>query len=105
MAKFVRGHKAIVLFTLASAMFSGRTRAQGNLECARYQDAMAYNACLARLGPKANDFGSPPAYGERAGAAPDGSERSDEGKAAKVKRRWPRASGNTRRVHMEFPVK
>ena len=48
---------AIVLLALAALASAGRARAEDDPACAQYQEPMAYNACLARHGPKANDVG------------------------------------------------
>jgi hypothetical protein len=96
---------AIVLVALAASTYTSGARAQGDLECARYQDPLAYNNCLARRGPKANDLATHPANVERGYIAPGRSERTAVRKTAITQRRWPRSTHAPVRAHMEFPVK
>ena len=58
---------ATIVLALAALASAGRARAEDDPACAQYQEPMAYNACLARHGPKANDVGNarPHATGPR----------------------------------------
>lgn len=49
-------HAAIAL-SLAALVWTGSARAEDDPACAQYRDAMSYNLCLARHGPKANGVG------------------------------------------------
>ena len=87
---------AIVL-CLAALAPGERAQAQNDPACAQYQEPMAYNACLARHGPKANDVrthsGKIRAYSREAQAPRPAS------------RGWPHAQRLHGRVHMEFRVR
>lgn len=74
-----RALAALVLLGL-----SGAARAQDNPACAKFADPLAYNSCLAKLGPKAW-----PSHAGRGGREP----------AAAPGRR-----GRDGRAHMEFDV-
>ncbi len=71
--------------------------------CAKYEDPLAYNACLASHGPRAKDVGRgageegpPPA--ERQEAAPAAAPREPA-------RRTPNLVRRRGRIHMEFLVR
>ena len=49
---------ATIAFCLAALTSAGRALAEDDPSCAQYQEPMAYNACLARHGPKAGDVGA-----------------------------------------------
>jgi len=95
---------AAIVLCLAALATAGRARAENDPSCAQYQEPMAYNACLARHGPKANVE-----VGARPGAAQPGStgQRRTYGSEAPAAgfRYWPRAQRVHGRVHMEFPVR
>jgi hypothetical protein len=93
---------AIVLLGLIELAFAVPALAQDDTACARYQEPMAYNACLARHGPKANDVATRPAYGQQGRLALG---RRGGSEAAKGDRGSARATRNRGRVHMEFLVK
>ena len=94
---------ALMLLVLAAAS-AGPARAEDDSVCARYEDPLAYNACLASHGPKANNL------------APTGARRGEEGPLAATQaernsapagvdrgsRHVMRAHG---RLHMEFQVR
>ena len=94
---------AAIALCLAALASTGRAGAEDDPSCAQYQDPMAYNACLARHGPKANEVGPHPG-----GAQPErgGQYRRYEGEAQAPAsfRRWPHAQRVHGRVHMEFRV-
>ncbi len=93
---------ALMLLALA-AVSAGAARAEDDPACAKYQDPLAYNACLASHGPKANIATNPrPAQaGHAAPVQPEGGRpvptRGAEG--------WRHANRGRGRVHMEFRVK
>jgi hypothetical protein len=96
---------AAIALCLAALAPSGRALAEDDPSCAQYQEPMAYNACLARHGPKAN------AAGAHSGATRR--ERAGEGRAYEREAhapatgfgRWPHAQRVHGRVHMEFNVR
>ena len=87
----MRGPRSWPAFTalalLAGALTAGEARAEDNPACAQYEEPLAYNACLAKLGPQARAV--------RGGPAPPARSLTPE-----VRRR--RAHGG--RVHLEIPV-
>jgi hypothetical protein len=94
-----------IALCLAALAPAGPARAEDDPSCAQYQEPMAYNACLARHGPKANDIGPHP--GE---TQPDraGQDRRYEGEVQAPPagfRHWPHAQRIHGRVHMEFRVR
>ena len=93
---------ATLALCLATLMSAGRARAEDDPSCAQYQEPMAYNACLARHGPKAGDVGA-----HSGGAQPTRArqERAHDGEGPPASfGRWPRAQRVHGRVHMEFRV-
>ena len=90
---------ATVVLAIAALASAGRARAEDDPACAQYQEPMAYNACLARHGPKANDVGT------QGHTQPDRAQRDAAGKPATAGRGWQRAPRRHGRVHMEFRVK
>jgi hypothetical protein len=96
---------AFALFVLALAP-SWRAFAEDDPSCAQYQEPMAYNACLARHGPKANAA----AVAHSGGIQP---QRAARGRAYEGEPhaqttgfgRWPHAERVRGRVHMEFNVR
>jgi hypothetical protein len=90
---------AAIALCLAALASVGRVRAEDDPACAKYQEPMAYNDCLARHGPKANAVGAHPGATEPGRAPQRGAyDRAGFG-------RWPRAERVHGRVHMEFPVR
>jgi len=75
--------RALVVLVLLGS--SGAARAQDNPACAKFEEPLAYNSCLAKLGPKAW-----PSH-----AAPSGRGR---GPASAGQR------GRDGRAHMEFDI-
>jgi hypothetical protein len=49
--------RAALALCLAALAWAGSARAEDDPRCAQYREPMAYNACLARQGPKANGVG------------------------------------------------
>ncbi len=49
--------RVAVALSLAALAWTASARAEDNPACAQYREPMAYNACLAQHGPKANGIG------------------------------------------------
>ena len=96
---------ATIVLALAALASGGRARAEDDPACAQYQEPMAYNACLARHGPKANDVGNSPGHSQPDRAAQDRAQRNEVGHPATVGRGWQGAPRRHGRLHMEFRVK
>jgi hypothetical protein len=112
--------RAAIALCLTVFTWAGAVRAQDNPACAQYREPMAYNACLAQHGPKANGVGQ--LRGPQRGAPPDhaapnrvsyGHSRtapnrvSYEASRATAGTRFYDTQGSQRihgRVHMEFRV-
>ena len=95
---------AAIALCLAALASAERASAEDDPSCAQYQEPMAYNACLARHGPKANGA----AHSGETRPEPAGQNRAYEGEAharASGFRRWPPAQRIHGRVHMEFQVR
>ncbi len=94
--------RATLLLVMCAAVLPGAALAQDDPACARFEEPLAYNACLASHGPKAN-LGSTPEGADRhvepedpvpTSAAPAGAPRRAPGPAAVARRHG--------RVHMEI---
>ncbi len=88
-----------LLLAVSAAALPGLAHAQDEPACARFDEPLAYNACLASHGPKAKDIGT--------GAAPSAASRSDSEEGAPVEapkrpRAAPRFAQRHGRVHMVF---
>ena len=97
--------RAAILLLLATLVWAGSARAEDNPACAQYHDAMSYNLCLARHGPKANNVGK-----LRGGPQPGpaGQGRIWYGQSRAQSPRFQSTQGAHRahgRVHMEFQVR
>jgi hypothetical protein len=92
---------ATIVLALAAFASAGPGQAEDDPACAQYKEPMTYNACLARHGPKANNFGTHPDQARPGRAAQD----RQTGVPATASRRWQRAERNHGRAHMEFLVK
>jgi hypothetical protein len=94
---------ALMLLVLAAAS-AGPARAEDDSVCARYEDPLAYNACLASHGPKANNLATTGARrGEEGPLAATQAERNSAPAGVdRGSRHVMRAHG---RVHMEFQVR
>jgi hypothetical protein len=88
---------------LAALAWAASARAQDNPACAQYREPMAYNACLAQHGPKANGVGQLHG-GPQPGRAVQNRVWHGHSRGAPTARYYnpQRAPG---RVHMEFPVR
>lgn len=95
--------RAAIALWLAAFAWAQCAHAADDRSCEQYREAMAYNACLARHGPKANNLeglhgGTQPGRGWK------GQART--GAPAPTLHRWGRRPGRTRgRMHMEFQVR
>ena len=49
--------RAAIALSLAALAWTASARAEDDPACAQYREPMAYNACLAQHGPKANSIG------------------------------------------------
>jgi hypothetical protein len=96
---------ALMLFAFAAVGLFGAARAQDDPACAKDQDPLAYNACLASHGPKATDIGTNPALAQGAHAAPVRSGGDEPAAAPRSQRIWAHAARRRGRAHMEFRVK
>ena len=97
--------RAAAIALCLAALAAGRALAEDDPSCARYQEPMAYNACLARHGPKANGVGT---HSGATQPRPAGQDRTYEGEIqapAAGFRHWPHAQRTHGRVHMEFRVR
>jgi hypothetical protein len=91
---------------LAALAWAGSARAQDNPACAQYREPMAYNACLAQHGPKANGVGQLHG-GPQAGSAAQNRVWYGHSRGAPTARYYSpqRAQRIHGRVHLEFPVR
>ena len=88
--------RAAIALSLAALACAGSARAEDDPACAQYREAMAYNACLARHGPKANGVGTLSRQFRSGGVAQDRAPRSFQ--------RWQGVQRAHGRMHMEFRV-
>ena len=84
---------------------SGRALAEDDPSCAQYQEPMAYNACLARHGPKANAAGAHSGAAQPQRAARGRAYEGEPHAQATGFGRWPHAQRVHGRVHMEFNLR
>ena len=99
--------RAAVALALAAFACAGSARAGDDPACAQYREPMAYNACLARHGPKANNLGRLHGGTQPSQSAHDRAWRGGTRTGAPARRfygrqRPQRAHG---RMHVEFPVR
>ena len=93
---------ALMLLALAAAS-AGAARAEEDPACAKYQDPLAYNACLASHGPKANiATNQRPAQASHAAPVQPESGRPAPTRSADG---WRHAKRGRSRVHIEFRVR
>ena len=88
--------RAAIALCLAALGWAGSAQAQDDPACAQYHEPMAYNACLARHGPKANGVGTLSGQFRSSGVAQDRAPRSFQ--------RWQGVQRAHGRMHMEFRV-
>ncbi len=105
MPELTHPRATMILLVLVALVLAGRARAQDKSACAKYQEPIAFNACLARHGPKANDLAPRPTHGKVGWDVPVGAERSNASKSAPGGLRRLRARRDRERAHIEFPVK
>ncbi len=98
------GRGAIIVLAIAAMCLVRPARAD-DPACAQYQEPLAYNACLARHGPKANDLATRPAQGEYRPAPRARAGYPSGGSSGEASGRSPRAPRTHGRVHMEFQIK
>ncbi len=105
--------RAAIALCLAALGCAGSAQAQDDPRCAQYREPMAYNACLARQGPKANGVGQLHGGPQPGHAAPNwvwyGHSRGAPSMRVSVapSTRFYDTQGSQRihgRVHMEFRV-
>lgn len=104
-------HAAIAL-SLAALAWTASARAADDPACAQYREPMAYNACLARHGPKANGVGQLHGGPQPGRASPNRVWRHSRGApsarfGAAPSTRFYDTQGSQRihgRAHMEFRV-
>jgi hypothetical protein len=90
---------AVLGLALTIAALPRCAYAQDDPACAKYEEPLAYNACLASHGPRANGLGASPEPGHAA-AVRSGQDWSP----STVDRLPPGATRRRGRVHMEFRV-
>jgi hypothetical protein len=98
--------RAAIALSLAALAWTASARAQDDPACAQYREAMAYNACLARHGPKANSIGT--LRGPRPGQAAQDQVWSGQAHRRAQTARFYSPQDARRvhgRMHMEFPVR
>ncbi|MGD0564433.1 MAG: hypothetical protein ABSA66_15255 [Roseiarcus sp.] len=88
-------HAFILAIGLGVLCVGAPARAEDNPACAKYEEPLAYNACLARLGPSATGAIAAP-DGESGGPRADGRRRAHGGLEISRERRG--------RERMEFDV-
>ncbi len=95
---------ALMLLALFAVASRRPARAEDNAACAKYQEPLAYNACLASHGPRATDIATSPGSAQGSQAArvrPEGNEPAAAPRSARSSTRAVRRHG---RVRMEFRV-
>jgi hypothetical protein len=98
----MRAAFVIIGFAVAAA---SAARAADDPACAQYEDPIAYNACLAKHGPKANAISGQPRHATE--WRPGEAKRSGEAKSGSAGEGLRDGSAPTRRhgrVHMEIPI-
>ena len=99
--------RAAIALLAALVASAGSSLAQDDPSCAQYREPMAYNACLARHGPRANNLGRLHGGTQPSQTAHDRAWRGGTRTGAPAgrfygRRRPQRAHG---RMHIEFPVR
>jgi hypothetical protein len=93
---------SLMLFTLAFAAPPCVVLGKDDPACAKYQEPLAYNACLASHGPKATALGPSQVQTEPGQAAPVPSTRFAVPSRAGARSHYP--TRHNGRFHMEFRV-
>ena len=100
--------RAAIALLAALVASAGSSLAQDDPSCAQYREPMAYNACLARHGPIANNLTRPHGGAQPGESAHDRARRGGTRTGAPAaplsygRQRPKRARG---RVHAEFQVR
>jgi hypothetical protein len=95
--------RAALILVVAAAILPAWARADAESACAKIEEPLAYNACLAARGPRARDVAvSPEPAGDdyrsgRVGKAP--------ALAARPGLRFPAVARRHGRIHMEFRIR
>ncbi len=96
--------RAVLILVVAAAVLPARAQADGGSACAKIEESLAYNACLAAHGPRARDVAvSPEPAGS--GAESDRVGRAPAEAAARPARRFPAVAKRHGRIHMEFRIR
>jgi hypothetical protein len=95
--------RAALLLAVLIAVLPGLARADDDPACAKFEEALAYNACLAAHGPRARDVEVSPEPPGGAGGVDRTGERPAE--AARPARRFPAVARRHGRIHMEFRIR
>jgi hypothetical protein len=94
--------RAAIALSLAALAWAGGAQAQDNPACVQYREPMAYNACLARHGPKANGVGWLP---QPSHAGHDRVWHGQRHHRTPTTRFYSPHAVHRGRVHMEFRVR
>ena len=99
--------RAAIALLAAAVAWAGSALAQDDPSCAQYREPMAYNACLARHGPRANNLGRMHGGTQPSHSAHDRGWRGGTGTGAPARRFYgrPRLQRAHGRVHAEFQVR
>jgi hypothetical protein len=97
--------RAAIALCLAAFGWAGSARAQDNPACAQYHEAMAYNLCLSRHGPKANGVAQLHGGGPQPSTAAQGQVWYGHAHGRAPTARFTSAQRVRGRVHMEFQVR
>ena len=89
--------RAAIALCLAALGWAGSALAEDDPRCAQYHEPMAYNACLARHGPKANGVGTLSRQFRSGGVA-------QQDRTPRSFQRWQGVQRAHGRMHMEFRV-
>jgi hypothetical protein len=90
---------SIMLLAVALVASPGAVLAENDPACAKYEEPLAYNACLASRGPRANFGSHSDADGQTAPV------RAQPANRPAANRGWGRETRRHGRVHMEFRLK
>ena len=98
--------RAVTALLLAALAWTASARAEDDPACAQYREAMAYNACLAQHGPKANSIGKLRGPQPRQAGQDRISYGRTRGHAPAARFYSPQDARRVHgRMHMEFPVR
>ena len=99
--------RVAIALALATFAWTGSAPAENDPACAKYNDAMSYNLCLASHGPKANDIGKLRGGAQPGRAAHDRPYNHGTRPGARGARftRWRGPQRAHGRMHMEFQVR